>query len=116
MDDITGKINQILSDPQAMDQIMSLKNLLFDDKDEKPAKEPVKESEKSIVPAFSDDTAKTIMKLVPLLSNIKQDNETTRLLQALRPFLSKERQSRLDEATKILQLINILPVIKQLNF
>ena len=56
------------------------------------------------------------MKLVPVLSNIKQDDDTTRLLHALRPFLSEERQQKLDEATKMLQLVKILPVIKQLNF
>lgn len=114
MDDLTGKINQLLSDPQAMEQIMSLKDLIFEQKDDKPQK-PAKE-EKSMLPMFSDDTAKTIMKLVPVLSNIKQDDDTTRLLHALRPFLSEERQQKLDEATKMLQLVKILPVIKQLNF
>lgn len=115
MDDLTGKINQLLSDPQAMDQIMSLKDLIFEQKDDKPQK-PAKEEEKSMLPVFSEDTAKTIMKLVPVLSNIKQDDDTTRLLHALRPFLSEERQQKLDEATKMLQLVKILPVIKQLNF
>ena len=55
MDDLTGKINQLLSDPQAMEQIMSLKDLIFEQKDDKPQK-PAKEEEKSMLPMFSDDT------------------------------------------------------------
>ncbi len=112
MDDLTGKITQLLSDPQAMEQIMGLKNLLIDNKEEEPVKEPSKPA----LPSMSDDAAKTIMKLIPLLSDIKQDDDTTRLLRALRPFLGEERRAKLDEATKMLQLIKILPVIKQLNF
>jgi hypothetical protein len=57
-----------------------------------------------------------VMKIMPLLPNIKQDDDTTRLLNALLPFLGDERRAKLDEAEKILQLIKILPVIKQLNF
>lgn len=115
MEDLTGKIGQILSDPQAMEQIMSLKNLILPDSKE-PQEEPLLPKPSSQLSAFSDDNMQTIMKIIPLLSNIKQDDDTTRLLQALRPFLGEERQHKLDEASKILQLIKILPVIKQLNF
>lgn len=118
MDDITGKIGQLLSDPQAMEQIMSLTSLLSPNSEEAPThqpSEPTKPS-KSMLPSMSDDMMKTVMKILPLLSDIKQDDDTTRLLNALRPFLCEERQKKLDEAQKILQLIKILPVIKQLNF
>ena len=114
MDDITGKISQLLSDPQAMEQIMSLTSLLSPSNEETQA--PKNEPAKPALPSFSDDTMKTVMKIMPLLSNIKQDDDTTRLLNALRPFLCEERCKKLDEAEKILQLIKILPVIKQLNF
>lgn len=118
MDDITGKIGQLLSDPQAMEQIMSLTSLLSPSNDDKPAPQPSEPSKpsKSLLPSLSDDTMKTVMKVLPLLSDIKQDDDTTRLLNALRPFLCEERCKKLDEAQKILQLIKILPVIKQLNF
>ena len=115
MEDLTGKISQILGDPQAMEQIMSLKNLILPDISDKPQEQPSCE-QKPQMPVFSDDSMQTIMKIVPLLSNIKQEDDTTRLLRALRPFLSADRQQKLDEASKILQLIKILPIIKQLNF
>lgn len=115
MDDITGKIGQLLSDPQTMEQIMSLKNLLIPDEKEEEHTQ-TSEAPKSLLPSGADDTMKMVMKIMPLLSDIKQDDDTTRLLRALRPFLSEERRSKLDEATKILQIMKILPVIKQLNF
>ena len=102
MDDITGKISQLLSDPQAMEQIMSLTSLFSPSNEETQA--PKNEPAKPALPSFSDDTMKTVMKIMPFLSN------------ALRPFLCEERRKKLDEAEKILQLIKILPVIKQLNF
>ncbi|MEE0859452.1 MAG: hypothetical protein U0M12_08320 [Acutalibacteraceae bacterium] len=114
MDDITGKISQLLSDPQAMEQIMSLKNLLIPDEKEDEHTQTVEET-KPLLPLGADDTMKTVMRLMPLLSDIKQEDDTTRLLRALRPFLSEERRCKLDEATKILQIMKILPVIKQLN-
>lgn len=122
MDDLTGKINQLLSDPEAMEQIMSLKNMLVPENSpsETPSPPPPKEEPKSnnsIIPTsfLQDDIMKSIMKIVPLLSDIKKDDDTTKLLKALRPFLSKERRSKLDEAMKMLQVIKILPVIKRLN-
>lgn len=122
MDDITGKIGQLLSDPQAMEQIMSLKSLLSPDTEQeapstKPQPPPQKPQNKqlSLPQAFSDDTMKTIMKVMPLLNDIRKEDDTTRLLNALRPFLSSERRAKLDEATKILQIMKILPVIKRLN-
>lgn len=122
MDDITGKIGQLLSDPQAMEQIMSLKSLLSPDTEQEapstmPKPPPPKPQNKqlSLPQAFSDDTMKTIMKVMPLLNDIRKEDDTTRLLNALRPFLSSERRAKLDEATKILQIMKILPVIKRLN-
>lgn len=117
MDDITGKISQLLSDPQAMEQIMNLTSLFSPSNEEATTQpsEPIK-PQKPVLPSFSDDTMKTVMKIMPLLSNIRQDDDTTRLLNALRPFLCEERCKKLDEAEKILQLIKVLPVIKQLNF
>lgn len=122
MDDLTGKINQLLSDPEAMEQIMSLKNMLVPENSpsKTPSPPPPKEEPKSnnsIIPTsfLQDDIMKSIMKIVPLLSDIKKDDDTTKLLKALRPFLSKERRLKLDEAMKMLQVIKILPVIKRLN-
>ena len=54
----------------------------------------------------------TVMKIAPLLSTIRQEDKNTRLLRALRPMLGQERQRKLDEAEKMLQMLRILPLLK----
>ena len=54
----------------------------------------------------------TVMKLAPLLSSLNQEDDSTRFLHALRPMLSNERQTKLDQASKILQLMRMLPLLR----
>ena len=54
-----------------------------------------------------------VTKLAPLMSRVNQEDDSTRLLQALRPLLSGERQKKVDEAMKILQMMRLLPLLKE---
>lgn len=54
----------------------------------------------------------SIMKLAPLLSSAQQDDDTTRLLYALRPLLGEDRRKKLDEAVKMLKMMKMLPLLK----
>ena len=58
------------------------------------------------------DMLQTVMKLAPLLSSLNQEDDSTRFLHALRPMLSNERQTKLDQASKILQLMRMLPLLR----
>jgi hypothetical protein len=58
------------------------------------------------------DMLQMVMKFAPLLTSFRQEDDNTRLLRALRPLLCEERQKKLDEATKLLQLIRLLPLLK----
>ena len=51
-------------------------------------------------------------KLAPLLGQINQEDDATRLLRALRPLLRPARQKKIDEAVKILQLMRFLPLLQ----
>lgn len=131
MDDIAGKITQLLNDPGTLEQIMSLTSMLGgNNEDSSPAPPtpavPVQAQPEPVVAAppsglgdfsslLSGDMLQTVMRIAPLLGSIKQDDDTTRLLCALRPFLSEKRQKKLDNASKILMVIKILPAIKALN-
>lgn len=117
MDDLQQKISQILSDPNALEQVKSLGNMLgLAPSTGANMSQPViqQQTKKESIPneMMSPDTIGTITKIMPILSSIKQDDESTRLLTALRPFLSAEKQKKLDEARKMLQLLRILPMIK----
>ncbi len=54
-----------------------------------------------------------VTKLAPLLSQVNREDDSTRLLRALRPLLSSSRQKKVDEAMKILQMMRLLPLLKE---
>lgn len=121
MNDLSQKISEILSDPQAMEQIKGLGDMLGIGN---TSKEPIHKEEKkdehtnmlsNISSLMSPDTLSLITKVAPLLSGINKDDDTTRLLFALRPFLSDARQKKLDEASKLLKIMKLLPIVKDVG-
>lgn len=105
MSEIQDKINQILSNPEAMKQVQSLGEQLGLAKPEPPKPKPK--------PDFiNDDMLNTITKLAPVMQSVKGDDDTTHLLNALRPFLSREKQQKLDQAEKMIKFIRIIPMLK----
>ena len=117
MADIQDKINEILSNPQALRQEQSIKknNKLARNTHEKP-QPPEKKNELSLPTDFmNDDIAKSLIKILPAVKSIGCEDDTTRLLNAQRPFLSCEKQEKLDKAEKMLKLFKILPLLKDIN-
>lgn len=58
------------------------------------------------------DMMRTVMKLAPMLSRARQEDDSTRLLRALRPFLGEARRKKLDEAIKLMQLVRMVPFLR----
>lgn len=117
MADIQDKINEILSNPEALRQVQSLGEQLSlaGNAPEKP-QPPEKKNELSLPTDFmNDDIAKSLIKILPAVKSIGCEDDTTRLLNALRPFLSCEKQEKLDKAEKMLKLFKILPLLKDIN-
>ena len=54
-------------------------------------------------------------KLAPMLSQLNREDDSTRLLMALRPLLREERRRKIDEAVKILQLMRLLPMLRDMG-
>lgn len=77
---------------------------------------PKRKNELSLPTDFmNDDIAKSLIKILPAVKSIGCEDDTTRLLNALRPFLSCEKQEKLDKAGKMLKLFKILPLLKDIN-
>lgn len=107
MDDLSEKLSGILSDPEAMRDIAALASQLGVDASgvhTKPEPQPKPE----------DDMTKQLMGLMPMLGSLKQDDDTTRLLEAMRPFLSDERQQKLDKAKRLIRVMKLMPLLKDL--
>lgn len=120
MDDLSSKISEILSDPQAIEQIKGLGEMLgMNNTSSAPIHK--EESSKSdnmlsnMLGGVSPSMLSMMTKLAPLMSDLNKEDDTTRLLFALRPFLSDERKKKLDEASKILKMMKLLPLVKDIG-
>lgn len=122
MEDMSELLNSLLKNPEIMKQVQELsgkfsKNENLDDN--KGNKENLNsQNNDESQPQFPEalglntDMISIVTKLAPLLSSIKKEDKNTYLLNSLRPFLGKPRQKKLDESIKMMQLMKILPLLK----
>ncbi len=134
MEDLNQQISQILSDPQSMQQLQSMAAALglgggtpSPAPEPPPAQTPPSPSglNGGAVPAASvsnplgglggitPEALQLVTRIAPLLGQVNQEDDATRLLRALRPLLSAARQKKLDEAIKILQMMRLLPLLRE---
>lgn len=117
------QLNQILGDPQAMGQIMSLAQSLSgkqeEHQEEPPDREegsetapPPVEEEPSPLSALAGLDPKLLQMGMGLLSEYSaQDDKKTALLAALKPFLKPERQEKMDQAVRIARLTRVIRTV-----
>ncbi len=139
MDNLENAIGNILSNPDAMKKISELsKSLgLGGDQKETPLSEnpaggdlgtlsnllnfgsssEETESSNPLASLLSPSQENTeimgkLVKFLPLLKGMNKEDDSTRLLQSLRPFLSEHKRKRLDEAAKMIKVIRLLPMLR----
>lgn len=117
MDSLGSQIQSILSDPQALSQIKELGESLGLSNDNTKTEQIHNSKSADILAGLSDNNSQfqLISKLMPVLSDLNTEDDITRLLVALRPFLSSERQDKLDKASKMLKIFKLLPLVKDLD-
>ncbi|MCC8129229.1 MAG: hypothetical protein LIO51_04755 [Clostridiales bacterium] len=109
MAEFEEKLNEILSSPQAMEQIMSLASSLSGGQTSGP--EGSAEAAPAPVPGdlLSGLEPGALGKLSSLLSVYRQQgDEKARLLEAMRPFLKENSQERLDRAVHITRISRVI--------
>lgn len=119
MDDFEEKLNSILSSPEAMGQIMALANSISGQPGE--GETPEDESASVTGPGPADSGGENplsflqnldpsmIQKVMALYGEYNRSNdEKTALLQAMKPFLRKERQVKLDKAVQIARFSRVI--------
>ncbi len=111
MDDLTSLLSGLINSPQGMEQLKNMAGALLGNQNAESVVENTKESS---LPNISPGEIAGVMKMMNIL---KQDNNDSRakLLLSIRPHLSEHRQKRVDDAVKILRLIQILPLVKELG-
>jgi hypothetical protein len=101
MDDISEKLSSLLSDPQGMDKIKEMAQSLLGQSSEPTEPE-----------TGTDPDIGKIAKMLSLIKGPAGNDDRVKLLLALKPNLSKERQLKVDSAIKILKLIELAPLLK----
>lgn len=120
MDDLSSMLNDLLKNPESMEKIKGLASMLGVGSGSDSGPDPPPESA-TVVPAVRDsrapdnvdqDSLRMIMKLAPMLSKFRQEDDSTRLLRALRPFLNEEKGKKLDQAIRLMQIVRMIPFIR----
>ncbi len=111
MDDLNEKLARLLSSPDSLSKIQSAMAALGGEGGA-PSPPPTPPPASPPPTGGLPDLA-TLGKLAPLLAGMGQDDDDTRLLRALRPYLHGQREKRLDEAVQLLRLSKLLPLLQQ---
>lgn len=120
MAEFDEKLNQILSDPGAMAQIMQLAQSLGGDTSSPPSppsspppassKQPPGDNGASLLSSLAGGIDPAMLtKLLPLVRELggKQDSNARALLYALRPYLKEERQEKVERALQLARLFHL---------
>lgn len=107
MEDISEIVNSLSGED--IDKLKMLANDIFAGE----KKEPPKGSEP---PQSSGIDAESIQKISKVLSKMKnnpQSNTRVNFINSLKPLLSDKRKAKADEAIKMMNLFDMLPLLKE---
>ena len=114
MAEFEDQLNSLLSNPDAMAQIMQLAQSLGGEKSspqqEAPPPPPSNSASGDLLASLSGGTDPSLMlKLLPLIQELggRQDSHARQLLYALRPYLKEERQNKVERALQLARLFHI---------
>jgi len=122
MDDIASMITQFLESEEGMAQLSAVSQALG-----LGATEPQQQAAQSnpgASGAFSSGSAQqsmpqidinTLMMMQRAISMMGQEDKNTELLRALKPHFSPERAKKVDDAIRIMQLLRLMPLAKELG-
>ena len=106
MDDLTQKLQALLSDPESVRDLKELAAMLHDPPPDGNPEQP--EPSAGPLPDLSG-----LLAVGQALSAAQQQDETASLLLALKPHLSAERAKRTDKAVKMLRLWAAADILRE---
>ena len=124
VDDLAKQLTSLIESPEGADLIKALTSGLLSGgaEESSPASPPpappapaAPGKEGGLLEGISGLAAGelgAVLKISNILKNAQEDDRA-RLLLALRPLLSPERQARVDKAVKLMKILQILPLLKE---
>ena len=125
MDDLAGKLQEILGSEEGMRQLQEMANMLGLSGEAGDVSPPPGTPDRNGLfsglspagqPAGAEPppiSAAELARLGALLQSTRQETPSAALLGALRPFLRESRQKKVDTALKILRLLPLLPLLRE---
>ena len=113
MAEFDDKLNSILSNPEAMAQIMQLAQSISGENSSasppSPPPTPAKSPDANPLSAPGSIDPQLLFKFLPLIQELggTQESNAKRLLTALSPYLKPERQAKVDRALQLAKLFHI---------
>ncbi len=125
MDDLAKQLTSLIESPEGADLIKALTSGLLSGGAEAsspasslpvpPAPPTAPEKDGGLLEGISGlpmGELGAFLKISNILKSAQEDDRA-RLLLALRPLLSPERQARVDKAVKLMKILQILPLLKE---
>lgn len=108
MDQMEEKLGSILGNPDMMQKIMSMAQALNTPQNPAPPRqEPPKQEAPVQTPAMPELDLASIQKLMSFAQQTGIDRNQQNLLQALNPFLPRDRIQKLERAMRAAKLANL---------
>lgn len=122
MEDIMGKIGELLSDEESVKQISEIAQMLMSETSGGDSETNTEESctennddnsEGENESPFGSFDFSSLMKLQGLMGAFGKSDKNTELLLALKPHLKEEKQEKVEKAIKLLRLLAVWNVVKE---
>lgn len=112
MDNLEQRLNSILSDPESLSTLSQLAESFLAGGDENQDKADEHKDDSN---SGSEIDIAAFARLSGILGNLSDDNEESRLLLALKPYLKDKRKEKVDETVKLMKLIKLAPLLKEIK-
>ncbi len=120
MADIGEKLQELLSSPDGMQKLQSaasqLQGILGEGADISSllsGLQPPTPPQPTPASSAGGFDLSLLTKAAPFLSAMQQEDDSAKLLKALRPYMHGERQKRLDDALEILKWLRLATMLKE---
>lgn len=124
MEDIIGKIGELLSDKESMQQLSELAQMFTSQEQTECVDEA--ENEQADCKCKGDESDNSsedsstggfdfgmLFRLQEIMGTFSQRDKNSELLMALKPHLCEERQEKVDKAVKLLRLLAVFSILKE---
>ena len=118
MDNIGDMLSAVLSDPDAVARLretarqLGLQPDVTDAPETPSAPEPTAAQTRSSPSPSASDLMNAMSGLVPMLGKLQEEDDMSRLIHALKPFLSGSRLKKAEEADKIMVVLRLVPLLR----